>query len=228
RLTIEWVRRRRARYDVAGFLGARPGDDWLDRLCGLGAAVFVVIDYAESRPDLGQLLERLARDADTPGPPRRVRMLLLARGDGAWWTELQKRGDALRVLMSRSVPIALTPLATSAPDREDVFTEAAAEFAAMLGTHAVARPPISLADPRFERVLYVHMAALATVEGVAFDAGSLMDMILDHEQRFWRTEAATLQQATVDVELAQEIVVAATLRGGIPSKDDTQDLCARL
>jgi len=228
RLAIEWVRRRRGRHDVAGFLGPRPGDQWLDRLCGLGPPVLIVLDYAESRGDLVELLDRLARYADAPGPRRRVRMLLLARGDGDWWTELQTRSDPILALLSHAAPIALAPIATTAPERDPVFVEAAKVFAAVLGKPAVPRPPIALADPRFERVLYLHMAALAAVEGVAFDAGTLMDVILDHEQRFWQTEAATRQQTAVDVPLARQLVAAATLRGGIPSEDDVQDLCARL
>jgi len=228
RLAIEWVRRRRKRHDVAGFLGPRPGDHWLDRLCGLGAPVLIVIDYAESRADLVELLDRLARYADAPAPRVRVRMLLLARGDGDWWTELQTRSDPIRALLRHAAPIALSPIATGALDRDAVFAEAAMVFAAVLGKPTVLRPPITLADPRFERVLYLHMAALAAVEGVAFDAGTLMDVILDHEQRFWQTEVATRQQTAVDVPLARQLVAAATLRGGISSEEDTQDLCARL
>lgn len=228
RLGIEWIRRRRERHDAAGFLGLRPGEHWLARLCGLGAPIMVVVDYAESRADLTELLDRLARYADSPGSRRRVRMLLLARGDGDWWTELQKRSDAVGVLLRSAAPIALRPIATAGPDRDAVFTEAAKRFAAVLGKHAVQHPPISLADPRFERVLYLHMAALAAVEGVVFEAGTLMEEILNHEERFWQTEATTRQHATVDVELARELVAAATLRGGIQSKDEAQDLCARL
>ncbi|HEX7941970.1 MAG TPA: tetratricopeptide repeat protein, partial [Gemmatimonadaceae bacterium] len=228
RLVIEWVRRRRARHGVAGFLGPQPGDHWLDRLCDGGALVVIVVDYAESRADLVTLLDRLARYADAPGPKRRVRMLLLARGDGDWWTELQKRSDAIGALLNHAPPIALSPIATTALDRDAVFAEAATVFATLLGTPVVQRPPVALTDPRFDRVLYLHMAALAAVEGTAFNAGTLMDVILDHEERFWQTEAATLQQTTVDVELARELVAAATLRGGIPTRDDAQDLCARL
>jgi hypothetical protein len=72
------------------------------------------------------------------------------------------------------------------------------------------------------------MAALAAVKGIAFDAGTLLDVILDHEKRFWQTEAAARHQAKMDVELAQELVCATTLRGGITTKDDAQDLCTQL
>lgn len=131
-------------------------------------------------------------------------------------------------LLGYAAPTALSPLAASARDRDAVFVEAARVFAVALGKPAVQRPPIALAGPHFERVLYLHMAAVAAVDGVAFDAGTLMDAILDLEQRFWQTEAAALSQAVLDVELAQELVAAAMLRGGLLTEDDARDLCARL
>ena len=228
RLAIEWLRRRAESGDVAGFLGREPGEHWLHRLCERGEPVVVVVDYAESRTDLVALLERLTRYAEASGPRRRVRMLLLARSDGDWWTELQRRGDAIGALLRLTAPIALAPLAPAAPDRDEVFSEAATVFAEVLGKPVVRRPPIELSDLRFNRVLYLHMAALAAVEGVAFDAGTLMDVILDHEERFWKTEAAARQHTQVDVLLARQLVAAATLRGGIAREEDVQDLCARL
>lgn len=110
------------------------------------------------------------------------------------------------MLLNHAAPIVLEPIATTALDRHAVFAEAAMVFAAVLGKPTVQRPLIALADPRFERVLYLHMAALASVEGIAFDAGTLMDVILDHEQRFWQTEATTRQQTAVNVPLARQLV----------------------
>lgn len=228
RLAIEWVRRWRARHDVAGFLLPRQGEQWFDRLCRIGAPMLIVIDYAESRTDLVELLDRLSANDVAPVGRPRVRVLFLARSDGDWWGQLQKRSDAIGALLSQSDPIALQALATEAPDREAVFAEAAKVFANHLGKPAVQRPPIALTDEPFERVLYLHMAALAAVEGIAFEAGTLMDTILDHEQRFWRTEAAALHQASVDEALARQLVAAATLRGGIASEEHVQDLCERL
>ena len=71
RLAIEWVRRRRGRHEVAGFLRQNPGEAWLERLCGLGPPVLIVIDYAESRADLEALLQRVAsvRGSDRAAPP---------------------------------------------------------------------------------------------------------------------------------------------------------------
>jgi hypothetical protein len=165
RLAIEWVRRRRGQHDLAGFLIPDPPSDWLERLCGLGALVLIVIDYAESRPDLIKVLQRVAAFGAADGPRRRVRVLLLARNDGDWWT-LLKQDTAFRALLGDREPIELRALAINAAERASVFVEAAKRFAEVRQRAAVPEPPPALSDPRFERVLYMHMAALLAVEGM--------------------------------------------------------------
>ncbi len=242
RLAIEWVRRRRARPEVAGFLRQNPGEGWLDRLCGLGPPVVVVIDYAESRPDLVALLQRVAAFAAGSGPRRRVRVLLLARSQGDWWEALQQRDPALRALVTINEPVKLRPLASTAVEREAVFAAALMIFAKLRG-RAPIRSPIALDDPRFARVLYLHMAALAAVErarepaeqaknsapatGSTLEAGSLMEEILQHEERFWVLEGGTQVGAALDVSLARQLVAAATLRGGLATESQARKLCER-
>jgi nucleoside phosphorylase len=228
RLAIEWVRRRRGRHDVAGFLHQDPGDRWLERLCSLGPPVLVVIDYAESRADLEALLERVAAFAAPAGSRRRVRVLLLARSDGDWWAALLRRRPAISALLGDREPVKLSPLAATAAEREAVFVAASMTFGAVQRRPPVLHPPIKLDDARFERVLYLHMAALAAVEGVAFDAGSLMDVILDHEERFWISEGIARHAVTAHVSLARQLVAAATLRGGLTTREEAQAMCRRL
>jgi tetratricopeptide (TPR) repeat protein/nucleoside phosphorylase len=228
RLAIEWVRRRRERNDIAGFLRLNPDDRWLEKLCGLGPPVIIVIDYAESRADLIEILEGLAAYAATPGPHRWIRVLLLARGDGDWWVGLSRQSSTASVLLSIRAAMELRPIAATAAEREAVFVEAARKFAEMQGRPAVLQPPIALDDDRFERVLYLHMAALAAVEDITFGASSLMDAILDHEQRFWVREGTDRNAIAVDVPLARQLVAAATLRGGLATQDEARELCARL
>jgi tetratricopeptide (TPR) repeat protein/nucleoside phosphorylase len=215
RLAIEWVRRRRKRYDVAGFLVPNPDSRWLERLCGLGPPVLMVVDYAESRSDLVGLLEEVAAFAAGAGLRRRVRLLLLARDDGDWWATLPRQSSAIGSLLEDAEVIELFPLAVTAAEREDVFAEASETFAVMLGRPPVPRRPIPLDDARFERVLYLHMAALAAVEDAELEASSLLDVILDHEERFWTTGAADWYRIAIDVPLARQLVAAATLRGGL-------------
>jgi nucleoside phosphorylase len=243
RLAIEWVSRRRGRYDIAGFLAPVLDNRWLERLCGRGASVIIIIDYAESRADLEAVLFRVAAFAEaTTGPRCRVRVLLLARSDGDWWKALLQRHLAIAALQGRE-PLKLLSLAATPIDREAVFAEALEAFAARRGGPAALSSQIGLDGTRFERVLYLHMAALAAVEGVAAemppgtttstaksasDASSLMDEILAHEERFWTCQATDRSGAMMDLALARQLVAAATLRGGVATKQEARELCERL
>jgi tetratricopeptide (TPR) repeat protein/nucleoside phosphorylase len=261
RLAIEWVRRRRGRHDAAGFLVRNPDERWLERLCGLGAPVILVLDYAESRGDLVTVLERIAAYAASGGP-RRIRVLLLARNDGDWWKALLQQQPQVQALQDRE-PVKLSPLATTAIERDAVFAEAARVFAAVRRRPPVTRPPVALEDARFQRVLYVHMAAFVATElarpdgpdgddapdddapdgddapeasdaGAApsgeatLDAGLLMNEILAHEERFWMREASDRAGTAIAVPLARQLVAAATLRGGLRTRDEARALCVRL
>jgi nucleoside phosphorylase/tetratricopeptide (TPR) repeat protein len=233
RLAIEWVRRRRERGDAAGFLVANPDPRWLDRLSGLGPPIVVVIDYAERRADLVAVLETVATFALASRARRRVRILLLARSDGDWWDVLRLRGSLeIGALLDHVRPIMLSPLAGTTSDREAVYREAAAEFAKLRRRRAPSGPPVALVGAGFDRVLYLHMAALAAVEGVALTAAggvaSLMDVILDHEERFWTNEASALHTVAVQLPLGRQLMAAATLRGALGTEHDARELCARI
>lgn len=236
RLAIEWVRRRRERYDAAGFLGPDPELRWLDRLCGLGRPVLVVIDYAESRADLVEVLQRVASIVTQ----RPIRVLLLARNDGDWWKALLDGHPLIAALLRGREPIRLLPLAATPAARDVVFSEASQAFAAYRRLPAVERSPIAFDDAGFQRVLYVHMVALAAIEGIhadtlktastiaALDASALMDEILAHEERFWVREGSDRSSTAVDVPLARQLVAAATLRGRLATRKQARELCERL
>ena len=223
RLAIEWVRRRREQRDVAGFLAAKLNPGWLQSLRSLGATVLIVIDYAESRTDLLEILEQIAEQGPVTGPRCRMRVLLLARGGGDWWETLLSSGQIADLIGGD--PLTLPPLAETPATREAVFAEAAQKFADDLGRRPVSRPPLE--DSRFEHVLYLHMAALAAVVGDPFDAGSLMGVILDREQGLWST-SRSMPALAEDVATARELIAAATLRGGVATKKETWQICTRL
>ncbi|MCB9789338.1 MAG: hypothetical protein H6744_21890 [Deltaproteobacteria bacterium] len=86
-LALEWVRRRWGiGPDPAGVLAGPLTPEVVTALAGLPRAD-VVVERAELRADLGGLLAALAqRRAD--GTPGRLRLVLLARGLGDWWTAL--------------------------------------------------------------------------------------------------------------------------------------------
>ena len=216
RLAIEWLGRRSPRW-ASGFLAKGVSEDWFERLCALGQPVVVVVDYAESHPHLRAALLQVLRYAQQEGSSslRRIRLLLLARNAGDWWQALCQSDAALGVWLNAVPPYELVPLAPQEVEREQVFREAVEWFAKAQRKAYTPRPIPPLTDEHFERVLYLHMAALAAVEGLEFEANTLMEVVLDHEERFWEAQAQVddvtyaFRRAT-----ARQMVAAATLRGG--------------
>ncbi|EAU66905.1 tetratricopeptide repeat family [Stigmatella aurantiaca DW4/3-1] len=217
RLAIEAVRRQGLKDWSTGFLPKQVPEDWLERLWKRGRPTLVVIDYAESRPDLSLVLQRLVRyrQQEGVGSMRRMRLLLLARNAEDWWQSLRDKTE-LSTWLDETMPYELPSLTPLKTERERVFQEAVAEFALRRKVNEKPRGDLLLLDERFERVLYLHMAALAWVEGLAFDAATLMKVILDHEEHFWETQAPPSDTAlSLRKSLARQVVAAATLRGGM-------------
>jgi nucleoside phosphorylase/tetratricopeptide (TPR) repeat protein len=221
RLAIELIHRRSQEW-AAGFLAKQTDENWFERLCAYGQPVLAVIDYAESHSGLREVLLRVLRYAqrEDSSSPRRIRLLLLARNAGDWWQSLLQVDVALGQWLLATPPYELQPLAPQVTERERVFHEAAERFAQVRKVTYQRRATIPLTDERFERVLYLHMAALAAVEGLDFAANSLMDVVLDHEERFWETRAKLDDVSrSFQKSMARQLVAAATLRGGIADSD---------
>lgn len=227
RLAIEWVQRRRASGDLAGFLAPRLHSSWLERLLECGRPVIVVVDYAESRPDLLDLLERIAAYAASTGNRVRLRLLLLARNAGDWWNALGSRSTTLRALVDGASATELRAVPVVGALREQIFLAAATRLAELRGRTAPKQAP-PLADERFGRVLYLHMAALASVENLTPTADTLMEETLRHEESFWQRHANERLRATIDVALARQLLAAATLRGGFRTQEVAIDQLSQL
>ena len=229
RLAIKWTRDLRERGWAAGFLRAGVAEDWFARLLGLNVPIAVVIDYAESRADLRRLLDPVLRYARADGGKTRARILLLARGAGDWWNALIANDELLRAFLAEIPPVQIGPLAAAPGTRAEVFRGAAAEFASRRRRAAPRKAPDDLADAVFERVLYLHMAALAVVEeldlrtprlGRMDGEETLMEAILEHEERFWDERQGRCDRThRIQVGRARQLVAAATLRGGLSTRD---------
>lgn len=157
-----------------------------------GEPVLLVVDYAETRTGLEELLADIT--ADTDGPDMRV--LLLARSAGEWWQQLidnseHQLGDLLAALQ----PITLGPISDSA-HQPDVFHEALAAFADKLGVECP-NAELTLADPDAV-VLVIHAAALLTVLDHTSDLAAeaprsradVLAGLLRHEARYWHKSQA--------------------------------------
>ncbi len=231
RLLIEWCERLRQEGWKAGFLVRAADRSRFELLVASAHDSLVVIDYAESHPELGALLRLVARRRNA-GRGGRLRLVLLARGLGDWWQELLGSEGPVRDLLSDRAPTELSPLRDVGPERHTLFQEALQRFAALRGHAPPQGPRPALEDPRFERVLYVHMAALAAVEGLSFTAESLMQEILDHEERFWLVRVQPTLRTDGEWRLfkdkARQAVTALTLRGGAPGPMEAEALLSRL
>ena len=139
--------------------------------------VLAVLDYAESRLDLGEVLKGVAGRRGK----KAVRLLLLSRNADEWWKDVLRSNTAIKNMFSEEEPLAL-PSVT--PDRKAAFREAVKVFA---GKEYKGLLP-SLEHPRYERVLYLHAAALATAQERPVHVDALMEDTLDHEEHFWREQ----------------------------------------
>ena len=232
RLSVELC----ARLEARGWRCVRIGDQ------GEGAAleavrqdwpgeVLLVVDYAETRSGLPDLLRSVALDGGV------VRVLLLARSVGEWWDRLRGGEPGVRDLLSGAGEYEALSVAVSGKlSNVDLFKAAVPVFAAALG---VAPPQVSVeVGPGAVRVLDLHAAALVGVlrsvdqkAPVSVSVRGVLDELLGHEERFW--VGAAEQQGLLSgtggmmVGTLRQIVAAGALLGAA-SQDEALELLARV
>lgn len=216
RLAIELCHRLRQSGWRAGFAagGARIAD-----LLDSDDPVLAVIDGIESVPELADMLRSVAGKRSRS----RLRLLLLARTAADWWSHLLSETGPVADLLGAEDPIALGSLEEP---REVVFHEAARAFARRLGVRAEVEAP-DLADPRYARVLYVHMAALAALERKAIDPDTLLDTTLEQELDRWLGllgKAAPAPKRAATRRQLQLLMAALTLTGGAQTAAEARSL----
>jgi nucleoside phosphorylase len=231
RLLLEVCQRRREAGWLAGFVDTkaapRERGGWTNVITP-AQPIFLVVDYAETNQDLlFTLLSSVARRTDAY-----VRIVLLARGPGDWWDILKGRedgvGDLLSGPSSRWLP--LKPLAFATEERQYSYRAALDSFA-----HVLVKPqPVDSAgidfdDPVFERVLLLHMTALASIDGIVVKGeDGVLNYVLRRERRFWQdlTEKAELPQMLSD-GISQAMAVL-TLAGGAPNRPTAVDMLRKV
>jgi tetratricopeptide (TPR) repeat protein len=223
RLMIEWCRQLRHLGWHAGFFRPDRKAEDLDPLLEGVAPRFIVIDYAETRLSVVEpLLLKMGLQAEGEGP--KLRLVLLARRKADWWENLSRIGQQVEDLLWRSPePRAITPLLPKdTAERESAFRTAAAGFSFQLGLKRPTDLPIpDLSRSEFERVLYLHMAALAALQGERIEtADGLLKQTLAHERQFWYDNGAIFgSQRTLVSNAFESVVAAVTLIGGISTLD---------
>ncbi|GAA4239718.1 hypothetical protein GCM10022254_61010 [Actinomadura meridiana] len=205
--------------------GSLPSEKWEcqsvkpgDEVAAVKAAglveqrVLLLVDYAETRPGLAAMLTEVAA-ADAGG----LRVLLLARQEGEWWTSLDTESDATRELAARTPVLELAAALDDRRDDVQVIEAALPFYAAALGRPV---PEVNFTAASSERlpVLVLHAAALVAVlddeQGTsggraAADLG-VLDRLLGHERRLW-DKAARRAALTVRLPVLEQVVAAAVL-----------------
>ncbi|WP_048552891.1 S1 family peptidase, partial [Nostocoides japonicum] len=204
---------------LAGFLSAMPTTqaDFEPLMSVLRRhRVVLVVDYAESR---GPQLEAILAAYESAGSPPRIRLLLLARDDGDWWSRLRDRHPDL---LGEVDVAALGPL-HDRRDREAEFRACVDQFARRLPEIdsrvdwlrvAATVEPEGLADPRFGDPLALQLKALLALLDRGPQPGGLRleERIIAHERDYWRRtlEAEGLE---LSARMRDHAVAAATLIG---------------
>jgi hypothetical protein len=182
--------------------------------------LLMVVDYAETRTGLSQLLHEVAADEG-----RRVRVLLLARSAGEWWQQLGGESARVRQMVAAAGSgIELAERVTVGKSDRDLVAEAVPHFAAALRVEPPRTYSVELGDgPR--RILDLHAAALVVVlrasrqvtDVVSVSVGDVLEELLGHERRYWLQSAKALELMQgpfgLSARVVEQTVAAGTLLG---------------
>jgi hypothetical protein len=154
-----------------------------------------------------------------------VRLLLLARDGGDWWDRLADgaKDDAavaalLRRPSTKTGPYRMSEEPIEPEARSALFQEALDSFARAKRRDIPGTATPDLSADHFGQMLFVHLAALATLRGSeAIGDRELLDMAIGHERAYWLhlLEGARLEEALLDP--MEQAIALLTLLGGTDS-----------
>ncbi|WNV85329.1 tetratricopeptide repeat protein [Umezawaea sp. Da 62-37] len=196
----------------AGFVREDVDADTIGRVATVRSPLLLVVDYAEGQSH--QLATLVAAALDRQAA---VRVLLLARSSGQWQRTLQRHRTSRIADLFTEVPAdAITAIDV---ERERLFYTAARAFANKLDIElgSPVTPPDDLDDARFDRMLDIHAAALASVldirsPGPLSDRDDPVRRVLHHEENHWLRTAADHGLAP-RTDVLRVAVAASTLVG---------------
>lgn len=206
-LDVEWVVQRLRTYD-------RP------RL--------VIIDYAENRTELVLRLLTAATQRGVVGP---LRIVLLARSLGDWWTELLSEDRDVATLLERQPVTSLGLAFPTRAERSRWIGAGLTAFAGALGRQVPPRPVLPEDSDELGLPLYLWMTALLAVEGYELAGGEdLLDRVLAHEVRFWSRflqERGHAMRVGPVRRSVGPVLAGATLAGGLADRHTVERMIAR-
>jgi hypothetical protein len=182
----------------------------------------VVVDYAETKPR--ENLGRLVRNLAWPPDRKNVRVLLIARTDGDWWSELIEKADTVqeRFILGRTVHMKLDSIPEGNNAVEQYYRTAVEAF-----SNTLDRPMNEIRIPEFSKdatILVVHISALLDVLGSDRLSSGQYEQLLDHEDRYWQRSAESCGFTHFSRKARRESVAELVLSGA----DNIADLAEQL
>lgn len=217
RLLMELCRLIRGNGWQAGFVDTPPGvlpPTWASDLASSWHPTLVVIDYADTKRQ--ETFDLLAVAAARPAG--RFRCVLLARAAADWWLELKRTVGNVGDLLSGPATTThrLMPLATDPADRPAVVHRAFDRFSSVLGTQ-YSPPGGTYEETHFERVLFLHLAALSAAmdQKVEHGAQTLLDAALRREQAIWDNSVRAMGMGPLAGRPITQAAAVTTLAGQV-------------
>lgn len=218
RLMLQTCQRARLSGWRAGLLHSSVAEVTAAHLDALGddaPGTLVVVDYAETRLATTRSLVEAALASAS-----RVRVVLVARSLGDWWTNLRyQRGRVGDFLNGpRATRFEIAPVAHEVSERAETYQSAAQAFAKALG-HSLDRVAVpNLESPLYDRVLFVHLSALSDVLGEPSQTQrDLLDFALRREQGFLDNAVQAAGLAHLTGRPISQAAALVTLTGGVDS-----------
>ena len=207
------------------------------------SSLLLVVDYAESRPDVVEDILDAAHRAAMEHERKRVRLIFLVRrpsplpatrqGGNKWVDALRPQdyhNEGLNRLLDGASTIVLNDEELSSTERRELFTQAYASFVESPDSNLSDNLLDQLNNPIYAQPLLVTINALLNARSLpgtqrTCSPDKLFEEVLYHEEKYWKKHwsAAT----PFNRELARQAVSAATL-ADIQDEDDATSLIALL
>lgn len=218
RLMLQTCQRARSSGWRAGLLHSSVAEVTAGHLDAVGdgaRGVLVVVDYAETRLATTRSLVEAALASTS-----RVRIVLVARSLGDWWTNLRYQQGRIGDFLNgpRTTRFEITPVADHPDERGETYQAAAKAFAAALGLTLENVDVPDLESPLYDRVLFVHLSALSDVLGEpSRTQRDLLDFALRREQGFLDNSVQAAGLPHLAGRPINQAAALVTLTGGVES-----------
>nr|BFE61106.1 hypothetical protein GCM10020063_056320 [Dactylosporangium thailandense] len=219
RLLVEAVARLEKPW-LSGWVRRGKGAAAVAAAAGSGRPVLLIVDDADTYPDLADMLVKVVRDSDD------VRVVAAARDTAGWWSRVRAGLEQdVDVAMPASPQVRLTTLTPDASSQRQRFAQAIRHFARSWDVPAPAANLVSSDAP--VSMLLVHAAAAVTVRDGLSGRVVLDDAVrrlFDIEERWWQDRAVSAGLPAIGLPLLRSAIVAGVLLGADDLDDAVQVL----